>query len=65
MQFVPYNECYPDGWTKDTPLASSCVAADVEAFPTWQINGQKYEGELTIQELSDILDGVSDIEPSD
>ncbi len=29
-----------------------CDAAGIEGFPTWAINGQKYPGEKTLQELA-------------
>jgi uncharacterized membrane protein len=52
---LPYVECYPDGFRRDTRPAPVCVAAGVEGFPSWKIGGKMYEGEKTFDELEEAL----------
>lgn len=51
----PYVECYPDGMRPDTKMTEACAAANLQAFPTWIIDGQKLEGEQTFEKLSSLL----------
>lgn len=44
-----YVECHPQG---QNAQPQTCQAAGIESFPTWEINGQKYTGEKTLQELA-------------
>jgi uncharacterized membrane protein/glutaredoxin len=47
---VPYIECSPGG-----PRAASarvCVDAGIKTFPTWIINGKRYEGTQTLENLA-------------
>ena len=46
-----YVECHPQG---QNAQPQACQAAGIESFPTWEINGQKYAGEKTLQELADL-----------
>ncbi|URD53372.1 vitamin K epoxide reductase family protein [Chroococcidiopsis sp. CCNUC1] len=46
-----YVECHPQG---QNAQPQACQAAGIEGFPTWEINGQKYTGEKTLQELADL-----------
>lgn len=46
-----YVECHPQG---QNAQPQACQAAGIESFPTWEINGQKYTGEKTLQELADL-----------
>ncbi|MGE3268638.1 MAG: vitamin K epoxide reductase family protein [Chloroflexota bacterium] len=46
---LPYVECDPRG-ANAQPAA--CQAAGVRAFPTWVINGQKLEGEVSVSDLA-------------
>ncbi|MGH7833752.1 MAG: vitamin K epoxide reductase family protein [Candidatus Binatia bacterium] len=48
---LPYIECTPAG--QRGPMAAECVAANVTSFPTWIINGRRYQGTLTSTELAD------------
>jgi len=48
-QYLPYIEC-SDKETKQ--ITSQCQKAGINAFPTWEFNGQKNPGFKTIQELS-------------
>ncbi|MFZ9850471.1 MAG: hypothetical protein ACO3FA_04605 [Vulcanococcus sp.] len=43
---LPYVECYAG----ETPL-ERCTAAEIRAFPTWDLNGERREGVLTLEEL--------------
>jgi uncharacterized membrane protein/glutaredoxin len=47
---VPYVECSPGG--PGTPQAAACTAAGVESYPTWTINGQRYVGTQTLENLA-------------
>lgn len=47
---LPYVECSPGGGR--APQAGICNAAGVQVYPTWFINGQRYEGVLSLQELA-------------
>lgn len=46
-----YVECHPQGQNAQPQV---CQAAGIEGFPTWEIKGQKYSGEKTLQELADL-----------
>jgi uncharacterized membrane protein len=41
---LPYIECSPAG--PNTPQAPSCSSAGVKSYPTWIINGQRFDGEV-------------------
>lgn len=47
---VPYVECSPGG--PGTPQAAVCTAARVESYPTWTINGQRYVGTQSLENLA-------------
>uniref|UniRef100_A0A061R331 Vkor-domain-containing protein n=1 Tax=Tetraselmis sp. GSL018 TaxID=582737 RepID=A0A061R331_9CHLO len=60
MQDFPYVECFPDGFRfgedgGTTPVAKACSDVGIRGFPTWVINGQKYEGEQTFEQLQEEL----------
>jgi len=42
-----YIECHP----KKNARPDLCQAANIQGFPTWEINRQSYQGEKTLQEL--------------
>lgn len=44
FQFVNYIDCDKN--------VQACDEAAVRGYPTWLINGQKYEGEQTLEELA-------------
>lgn len=48
FKYVNYVEC--------TLNAQTCQSAGVMAYPTWIINGQKYEGEMTIAFLAKLTE---------
>lgn len=46
-----YIECHPEGKNARPDL---CEAANIQGFPTWEINGQFYQGEQSLQQLADL-----------
>ena len=46
-----YIECHPEGKNARPDL---CQAANIQGFPTWEINGKFYQGEKSLQELADL-----------
>jgi len=51
---LPYVECSPGG--RRAGQAAVCNAAGVRTYPTWLINGQRYEGVLSLSELIRLSD---------
>jgi uncharacterized membrane protein len=47
---LPYVECTPNG--RAGMVAFECVAADIAAYPTWIINGRRFQQVLSIEELA-------------
>lgn len=47
---LPYIECSPGG--RRAGQAAVCNNAGIRVYPTWLINGQRYEGLLSLQELA-------------
>jgi len=47
---LPYIECSPGG--PRAPQAPECDAAGVKSYPTWFINGQRYVGVRSLDELA-------------
>lgn len=47
---LPYVECSPDGRTG--PMNFTCVANEVKDYPTWIINGRRYVGLVSLEELA-------------
>ena len=43
---LPYVEC-----AKEEAGRQRCIAAGIRAFPTWDLNGQRREGLLSLEEL--------------
>lgn len=56
---INYVECDPQG---TNPQRDACVAAGIQSFPTWEINGQLYPGTKTAAELAELsgYEGPSD-----
>jgi len=48
---VEHLDCDPSGISSHPDL---CLAANVESFPTWEINGQSYQGVQSLEELAKI-----------
>jgi len=53
MEDLPYIECAKKGFNSEFKL---CNAKKIPGYPTWEINGQFYPGEQSIQELEDIAE---------
>lgn len=47
---LPYIECSPQG--ARAPQARICSDAGIQVYPTWTINGRRYQGVLTLAELA-------------
>jgi len=47
---LPYVECTPEGRTG--PLNFTCVANEVKDFPTWIIDGRRYVGLVSVDQLA-------------
>ncbi len=61
---VPYVECSPPGDVRSqTP---ECQAAEIPSYPTWEINGERYNGAISLEELADLsgYDGPRDFQNS-
>ena len=46
---LPYVECSPNG--RSGLVAFECVAAEISGYPTWIINGRRFQQVLSIEEL--------------
>jgi len=49
FKYIKYVECNPNGKNANVEL---CNQKGIEAFPTWDINGQFYEGAKSLRELA-------------
>lgn len=47
---LPYVECTPDG--RNGVMALACVMKDIQGYPTWIIDGERYRGVLQPRELA-------------
>jgi len=47
FQYIDYVEC-------DTTGQEECNSAGIEGYPTWTINGQKYPGETSLENLAQL-----------
>ena len=48
---VNYLECDPKG---ENPQREACLAAGIQSFPTWEIDGKFYPGTKTLAELAEL-----------
>ncbi len=48
---LPYIECSPGG--RRSPQAAKCRVARIRSYPTWFINGRRYEGAYSLRELAE------------
>ena len=48
---VDYIECDPQG---ENPQRETCMAAGIQSFPTWEIDGELYPGTKTLSELAEL-----------
>jgi len=49
---ITYVECAPDGANSQAQLCGS--VAEIQGYPTWEINGQFYGGRQTLEQLAQI-----------
>jgi hypothetical protein len=49
FKYIPYLECGIKGSRNEQPV---CLAAGVREFPTWQFQGERHEGVLSLPALS-------------
>jgi len=47
---LPYIECSPDG--RNGVMAFVCVVKDIRGYPTWIIDGERYRGVITPEQLA-------------
>ncbi len=50
--YLPYVECSPQG--QNTPQSTVCLLKKIKSYPTWLIDGQRYERILTVEDLRKI-----------
>lgn len=48
---VNYIECDPEG---QNPQREACIAAGIQSFPTWEINGEFYPGVQSLDRLAEL-----------
>ena len=48
---VDYIECDPQG---ENPQREACLAAGIQSFPTWEVDGKFYPGTKTLAELAEL-----------
>ncbi|MDO8283212.1 MAG: hypothetical protein Q7U10_11430 [Thermodesulfovibrionia bacterium] len=49
---LPYVECSPTG--RSGPPSAACIKNNIKSFPTWIINGKRYEGIQKPDRLAEI-----------
>jgi uncharacterized membrane protein len=52
FQSIQYIECSRDGYQSQ---ADQCRERNIPGYPTWEINGELYPGEQTLEELQQII----------
>ena len=55
MQSIPYIECDGEGYRNERTL---CREREVPGYPTWEIGGELFPGERSLEELREIVDDV-------
>lgn len=53
-KLLDYVECYPDGLKAGTKMAEACYNIELQAFPSWLINGEVLSGEKQFPELAQL-----------
>ena len=48
---INYVECAEDGFASQRPL---CRAKEIRGYPTWEIAGEFYGGEKSLEELAEL-----------
>lgn len=51
IRFINYIECDPKGNNAQPEL---CRAANIQGYPTWEINGEFYPGTQSLEELAEL-----------
>lgn len=54
---IDYVECDPQG---KNPQREACMAAGIQSYPTWEINGEFYPGTKTPEELAELSEYQGD-----
>lgn len=49
-QMLPYVECSPPGEVRSQ--TQECQAAEIPSYPTWEINGERYNGAIGLEDLA-------------
>ena len=49
---VPYVECSPNG--PGAPQAQECQEAGIQSYPTWIIDGERYRGRQSLEQLAEL-----------
>ncbi|KAL7537715.1 hypothetical protein ACHAXR_008834 [Thalassiosira sp. AJA248-18] len=55
MQVIPYVECDQEGYNNKRAL---CKERGLPGYPTWEIGGELFPGERSLEELREIVDDV-------
>ena len=55
MQYLPYIECDREGYNNKRNM---CKEREVPGYPTWEIGGELFPGERSLEELREIVDDV-------
>lgn len=55
MQYLPYIECDREGYNNKRDM---CRAKEVPGYPTWEIGGELFPGERSLEELREIVDDI-------
>ena len=58
---IDYVECDPQG---ENPQRDTCMAAGIQSYPTWEINGELYPGTKTPQELAELSNFTNETDAS-
>merc|ERR1711920_110700 len=55
-KYVHYVECDKEGYNSQRSL---CKEKKVPGYPTWEINGELFPGEMSLEELQEIADAAA------
>jgi len=55
MQYLPYIECDREGYNNKRDM---CRAKEVPGYPTWEIGGELFPGERSLEELREVVDDI-------
>ena len=60
MQTIPYVECDREGYNNKREM---CKEKELPGYPTWEIGGELFPGEKSLDELREIVDDINCHEP--